>query len=121
MEHSGIFATSARKVYPPYCTADMRRYFGRGGVPLGGHDMTKRHIITFAVLAAILGAGTAQAADLQKAPVYTKAPPPVEVFNWTGFYNRGNLGFSPRRGSVTRPTRASDRTGTIRGGPPWAN
>ena len=78
--------------------------------------MTKRHIITFAVLAAILGAGTAQAADLQKAPVYTKAPPPVEVFNWTGFYIGVNVGYSAGNGSITGLTGSSDMTGIIGGG-----
>jgi outer membrane immunogenic protein len=55
--------------------------------------MSKRHIVKFALVAALFGAGAAQAADLQRAPVYTKAPPaPVEVFNWTGFYIGANIG-----------------------------
>jgi len=35
----------------------------------------------------------AMAADMPaQAPVYTKAPPPVPVFSWTGFYIGGNAG-----------------------------
>jgi outer membrane immunogenic protein len=41
----------------------------------------------------LLFSGSALAADLAvKAPVY-KAPPPVPVFSWTGFYIGGNLGY----------------------------
>jgi outer membrane immunogenic protein len=42
-----------------------------------------------------LVSGSAMAADLGRpapAPVYTKAPPPVPVFTWTGFYIGGNIG-----------------------------
>jgi outer membrane immunogenic protein len=49
-----------------------------------------------ALIAAAVSAGlstTALAADM--APRYTKAPPPVvEVWNWTGFYIGGNVGYS---------------------------
>jgi len=42
---------------------------------------------------------SAVAADLP-AKVYTKAPPPVvEVYNWTGFYIGGNVGYSWGRSS----------------------
>lgn len=45
--------------------------------------------------AASLFATSALAADLAaKAPVYTKAPVLEPVFNWTGFYIGGNLGYS---------------------------
>ena len=41
------------------------------------------------------------AADLP-APVYTKAPPPLAaVYNWTGFYVGGNIGYSWGRSSST--------------------
>ena len=43
----------------------------------------------FAVTAAI---SSAFAADM--APRYTKAPPPVVLYNWTGFYIGGNAGYS---------------------------
>ena len=42
-----------------------------------------------------LVSGSAIAADLGRpapAPVFTKAPPPVPVFTWTGFYIGGNIG-----------------------------
>ena len=52
--------------------------------------MQRSSLIT---LAAILFASTASAADLSPA-IYTKAPPPVaSVYNWTGFYVGGNLGY----------------------------
>jgi outer membrane immunogenic protein len=39
-------------------------------------------------------AGPAFAADMAvRAPVYTKAPPPVPIYNWTGFYIGGNAGW----------------------------
>jgi len=48
-----------------------------------------RHTTSFFTIAAsiaaiALGSGAASAADL--APRYTKAPPVVAAFNWTGFY-----------------------------------
>jgi outer membrane immunogenic protein len=55
-------------------------------------------IIGLALVGAIGAATVANAADLQRAaPVYTKAPPPVEVFNWTGFYIGANIGYSSGR------------------------
>lgn len=48
---------------------------------------------------ATLMAGPAMAADMPvKAPVY-KAPPPVAVHSWTGFYVGGNVGYSWGRSS----------------------
>jgi outer membrane immunogenic protein len=45
-----------------------------------------------AAAASILFAGAASAADLPA--TYTKAPPPVvAVYNWTGFYVGGNIGY----------------------------
>ena len=54
-----------------------------------------------AIALVALNAGTAAlAADLQaKAPVY-KAPPPIVVYNWTGFYLGANLGYSFGRAST---------------------
>ena len=52
---------------------------------------------TFTTLAAI---SAASAADM--APRYTKAPPPVvAVYDWTGFYIGGNVGYSWGRSSDT--------------------
>jgi len=46
------------------------------------------------------GLGAASAADMAvKAPVY-KAPPPVEVYSWTGFYVGGNAGYAWGRDAI---------------------
>jgi len=42
----------------------------------------------------------ASAADLPRAPVY-KAPPPVALFSWTGFYIGANVGYSWGRATQT--------------------
>jgi outer membrane immunogenic protein len=53
----------------------------------------RRFLLAGAVLAA-LPASAAMAADMRvKAPVL-KAPPPVAVFSWTGFYVGANIGYS---------------------------
>jgi outer membrane immunogenic protein len=58
----------------------------------------KRILLGIATAASMLATG-ALAADLP-AKVYTKAPPPVvEVYNWTGFYIGGNIGYSWGRSS----------------------
>src|SRR5438105_14339549 len=60
----------------------------------------KRILIGAAAIASVL-ATSAFAADLP-AKVYTKAPPPpVVVYNWTGFYIGGNVGYSWGRSSDT--------------------
>lgn len=74
--------------------------------------MTK-NITLGAITALLLGTTTALAADL---PV--KAPPLVEVYNWTGFYlgvaAGGSLGFSDH---VDRATGLSDTSGyNVKGG-----
>src|SRR5690242_8853300 len=58
-----------------------------------------RHILTATALLALLG-GSAMAADL-RAPVY-KAPPPVPVWNWSGFYVGVNGGYSFGNDDVTQ-------------------
>ena len=60
----------------------------------------KRLLVGIAAAASLAATG-AFAADLPaKAPVYTKAPVYVEpVFDWTGFYIGGNLGYSWGRAS----------------------
>ena len=50
----------------------------------------KKILMGLAALAG-LSASTAMAADLS-APVYTKAPPPPAIYNWTGFYIGGQGG-----------------------------
>jgi len=52
----------------------------------------RKLVLAGLVLASSLGTGSAMAADMPvKAPLY-KAPPPVEVYSWTGFYVGGNVG-----------------------------
>jgi outer membrane immunogenic protein len=62
-----------------------------------------KHLLIGITAAASLLATCAFAADLPaRAPVYTKAPVYVEpVFDWTGFYVGGNLGYSWGRSSDT--------------------
>ena len=56
----------------------------------------------FAASALIAVAATSVASAADMAPRYTKAPPPiVEVWNWTGFYIGGNVGYSWGRSSDT--------------------
>jgi outer membrane immunogenic protein len=50
----------------------------------------------------IASVGAAAAADMS-APVYTKAPPMVAaVYDWTGFYIGGNIGYSWGRSATTQ-------------------
>jgi outer membrane immunogenic protein len=60
----------------------------------------KRILIGIAAIASLLTT-SALAADLAARP-YTKAPPPpVVLYNWTGFYIGGNVGYSWGRSSDT--------------------
>ena len=57
-----------------------------------------KRLVGIALLASGI-ATSALAADLP-AKVYTKAPPPVvDIYNWTGFYIGGNIGYSWGRSS----------------------
>jgi outer membrane immunogenic protein len=47
--------------------------------------------ILFGTAGALAMAAGASAADL---PIYTKAPPLMAAYNWTGFYVGGNIGYS---------------------------
>src|SRR5689334_11806598 len=65
----------------------------------------KHTILAMTAAAALAIPAAAQAADLAvKAPIY-KAPPPVEIFTWTGCYIGGNVGGKWARtdGSVNIP------------------
>jgi outer membrane immunogenic protein len=77
--------------------------------------MSKRKLITLAFAGVLLGVGAANAADLQRAPVYTKAPPPVDVFNWTGFYIGANIGYSAGRSNING-FGSTDLNGVVGGG-----
>lgn len=48
--------------------------------------------VLLTIAASILVAGSASAADIAVRP-YTKAPPTEQVYNWTGFYIGGNVGY----------------------------
>ena len=49
-----------------------------------------RNFLIAAAAVTALSAGSASAADMAAKP-YVKAPP-IEVYNWTGFYIGGNVG-----------------------------
>src|SRR5882757_10873691 len=71
----------------------------------------KRILIGGAVVVSLLSATSAFAADLAARP-YTKAPVYVEpVYNWTGFYIGGNVGYSWGRSRDT--STLSNGAGTI--------
>jgi outer membrane immunogenic protein len=72
----------------------------------------KRLLIGISAAASLFATG-AFAADLAvKQPVYTKAPVYVEpIFDWTGFYVGGNLGYSWGRSSDT--TTVTNTAGTV--------
>jgi outer membrane immunogenic protein len=76
--------------------------------------MTK-NIVVGAVAALVFGTAAATAADL---PLKTKAPPPVAIYDWTGFYigvsGGGSLGQSNH---IDRATGLSDTLGyDVKGG-----
>jgi outer membrane immunogenic protein len=65
----------------------------------------KKMLLTATALTAVVS-GTAMAADMRPppaAPVYTKAPPMMPVFTWTGCYVGGNVGglFAKKDWSIT--------------------
>ena len=85
--------------------------------------MNTRFVAAVAACAVVLGAGAANAADLPvrmttKAPIYTKAPPPIELFNWTGFYVGANVGFASAHvdSLLTTVDTSQTATGVIGGG-----
>ena len=56
----------------------------------------KKLFLASVAFVALVVTGPAVAADMR--PVY-KAPPPVAVYSWTGFYVGANLGYSWGRSS----------------------
>jgi outer membrane immunogenic protein len=62
--------------------------------------MFKHTITGLALVGAVCAATVAHAADLPKAMPYKAPPPPVELFNWTGFYIGANVGYSAGRSNV---------------------
>jgi len=62
--------------------------------------MLKSAMTGVALGAAIFAAGAASAADLPARPMYTKAAPRVDVFNWTGFYIGANIGYGSAHSNV---------------------
>ena len=80
--------------------------------------MLKQTITGLALAATLLGVSAAQAADLPR-QMYTKAPPPVApVFDWTGFYIGGNVGYGSAHADLTvgGVTGSENLTGVIGGG-----
>jgi outer membrane immunogenic protein len=77
--------------------------------------MLNRNFVTAALATALLGVGAANAADLQRAPMYTKAAPAVETFNWTGFYIGANIGYSAGRSNADG-FGSTDLNGVVGGG-----
>jgi opacity protein-like surface antigen len=69
-----------------------------------------------AVVSALVGITAATAADM--APrMYTKAPAPVAiVYDWTGFYIGGNLGYSWGRASTDGDLTGTQNVSVFRGG-----
>jgi outer membrane immunogenic protein len=52
------------------------------------------------LLASVVGLGALAAVPATAADMPLKAPPPVVVYNWTGFYVGGNVGYSWGSGDV---------------------
>ncbi|HWL05717.1 MAG TPA: outer membrane protein [Xanthobacteraceae bacterium] len=90
----------------------------------------RNHLAGFGVLAALAGSAITLPALAADMPIYHKAPPiqphyapvPVMLFNWTGFYVGGNLGYLWTNGSgnatvggVAGPVRG-DGSGFVGGG-----
>src|SRR5258708_38781805 len=76
------------------------------------------------VFLAWVSAAPASAADIAARP-YTKAPPPVPIYNWSGFYIGGNGGWGSSRkcwdfttpaGTFVAAEGCHDATGGVAGG-----
>jgi outer membrane immunogenic protein len=75
--------------------------------------------ILLATAAVLITAAAASAADLAARP-YTKAPPPLPpepIYNWTGFYIGGNVGYTASdRNSVTTQGQVAANAATVAAG-----
>ena len=60
-----------------------------------------KKILLAGVALVSVASGSAMAADLAARPVYTKAPVMAPVYNWTGFYIGGNVGYSWGRSATS--------------------
>jgi outer membrane immunogenic protein len=71
---------------------------------IGANMPNSKLFLSAALLSALLGVGSASAADLP-ARTYTKAPMMAPIYNWTGFYINGGGGYGMWDGDVdTRAT-----------------
>jgi len=101
-------------------------FFGTGHITINGGRSQRSMRMRFGPKAAVavgvtLASGLgALAADLPPAPAY-KAAPIAAVYDWTGFYVGGNLGYGWARASGTAtvggvPTTASENLNGVLGG-----
>jgi outer membrane immunogenic protein len=74
----------------------------------------KRTLIGSAVLASLLMATNASAADLTARRAYTKAPPLAAIYNWTGFYIGGNVGYGWGRARTDGDLSGTQNVSTFR-------
>src|SRR5436190_12946598 len=61
----------------------------------------RRFMLSLAAAVFALGATAASAADLGQRPVYKAQPVPVAIYNWSGFYIGGHVGYGWGREDVT--------------------
>jgi outer membrane immunogenic protein len=78
--------------------------------------MIKKMISALALSAAVFAVYGAQAADLPARPMYTKAAPAIEMYNWTGFYIGANLGGSFGHEDIGPVGLSTDMNGVVGGG-----
>lgn len=65
-----------------------------------GRCVVTRYAIWSAALAAIIAAPVRAAELPVEVPVYAERPPAIGLWNWTGFYIGGNLGYARTPGSI---------------------
>src|ERR1700754_346940 len=93
------------------CAPMMRsRSSCRSRSTAGGNPMKYFLLGTVGLVALGIAAAPASAADLPAKPI-TKAPPPIPIYDWTGFYIGGNGGW----GTQHRCFEALDLTGVSLG------